>query len=65
MVQVENETMEKKSKMDSELGELTAEENELKRNMKTLGRLSPKGQSRLKEWVRMEKEWILDLDEDE
>ncbi|XP_038558413.1 myosin-16-like isoform X2 [Micropterus salmoides] len=49
MVQVENETMEKKSKMDSELGELTAEENELKRNMKTLGRLSPKGQSRLKE----------------
>ncbi|XP_045892129.1 uncharacterized protein LOC123961062 isoform X2 [Micropterus dolomieu] len=49
MVWVENETMEKKSKMDSELGELTAEENELKRNMKTLGRLSPKGQSRLKE----------------
>ncbi|XP_039660369.1 plectin-like [Perca fluviatilis] len=49
MVQMECETVGKKREMDIELCELSAEEKELKRQMETLGRLSPTAHSRLKE----------------
>ncbi|XP_044053326.1 uncharacterized protein LOC122876738 isoform X2 [Siniperca chuatsi] len=49
MVQMEHETIERKREMDCELCELNAEERELKRQTETLGRLSERGHSRLKE----------------
>ncbi|XP_078106026.1 coiled-coil domain-containing protein 183-like isoform X1 [Sander vitreus] len=49
MAQMEYETVGKKREMDIELCELSAEEKELKRQMETLGRLSPTAHSRLKE----------------
>ncbi len=58
MVQMEYETMQRKREMDSELYELSAEEKELKRQMETIGRLSPTAQSRQKERVTLEKELI-------
>lgn len=55
MVQMEYETMERKREMDSELYGRSAEVKELKRQMETLGCLSPTVQSRQNERVRMEK----------
>uniref|UniRef100_A0A3B4TQZ2 Coiled-coil domain containing 151 n=1 Tax=Seriola dumerili TaxID=41447 RepID=A0A3B4TQZ2_SERDU len=65
MVQVEHETMETRREMAGQLCELSTEVKELKKDMETFGRLSPRGQSRMKERETEEEEARLDSVEDQ
>ncbi|XP_056232826.1 uncharacterized protein LOC130169832 isoform X3 [Seriola aureovittata] len=65
MVQVEHETMETRREMSGHLCELSTEVKELKKDMETFGRLSPRGQSRMKERETEEEEARPDSVEDQ
>ncbi|XP_029367454.1 uncharacterized protein LOC115049411 [Echeneis naucrates] len=56
MLQEEHDNREKRKEMSRELHELNTELKELKRQIETLGRLSPRGQSRQTDWESEEEE---------